>query len=70
MPDAAGNFPRLFDVFKDFLRLSNGETLETQGNYDDNFFLIRLSVPKDAQGPFEIHIEDSAGMVALFHLNG
>lgn len=64
--DQNGKFPNIHEVFKDSLVLPNGDRLETEGDYENNFFLVRLVVPAQAQLPFEIRIEDSAGTARVF----
>ena len=58
---ATGTFPNIQDVFVQSLRLLSGDTLETQGNYDENFFLLRLKVPASAKGAFTVRVTDASG---------
>jgi hypothetical protein len=44
----------------------SGERLRTRGDYDHNFFLMRLEVPANAQPPFNIKVEDFAGAAQEF----
>ena len=62
-----GIFPNIHDVYKDSMRTPEGQHLETSGDYDNNFFLIRLPVPNPVpSGIFEIRIEDASGNASLF----
>jgi hypothetical protein len=55
---ANGLFPAIWNVFVENLVLPNGQTLSTQGDYDNNFFLMRLPVPPSASGAFTIEVSD------------
>lgn len=54
-------FPDIRKVFARAVKTPEGKTLTTEGNYGENFFLVRLAMPLEAQGPFTITVEDQAG---------
>ncbi|MFZ3231696.1 MAG: hypothetical protein WA160_15920 [Pseudobdellovibrio sp.] len=53
-----GNYPDLREVYVRTLKLSDGRTFTTDGDYDTTNFLFRLKLPKTVTSPITITIKD------------
>lgn len=54
-------FPDIRNVYAATLRLSDGRTFTTQGNYTNTQFLFRLKIPPTATSPLTLSVKDSSG---------
>lgn len=57
----AGTFPDIREVYARNLKLSDGRSFTTKGDYTNTVFLFRLKIPPDSAGPIVLSIRDSSG---------
>jgi hypothetical protein len=60
-----GGFPAIWSLFRESLRTPNGRRLRTEGGYGMGASLIRVPVPKNYAGDFQLILEDIAGNQAV-----
>lgn len=62
-------FPDIRNVYATNLRLSDGRTFSTEGNYNNVQFLFRLKIPPTAIGPITLTVKDVSGNTKTRVLN-
>lgn len=55
-----GKFPDIREVFARNLKLTDGRSFTTKGDYTNTVFLFRLKVAPDAKGPLLLTVRDSS----------
>ncbi|MBC7466901.1 MAG: hypothetical protein H7256_13010 [Bdellovibrio sp.] len=65
----AGTFPDLREVYARNLRLDDGRSFTTLGDYDSTLFLFRLKLPATATLPITLTIQDATGNQTKIILN-
>ena len=58
--NSTGTFPDIREVYARNLKLSDGRSFTTKGDYSNTVFLMRLKVPPTATGPLTLTLKDSA----------
>ena len=64
----AGTYPAIRQSFQETMRTSE-RTIRTQGNYNNDFFLMRLNVPATARAGVELLLKDQAGNTSFFRFS-
>ena len=67
--NSSGGFPDIREVYARNVRLSNGKTISTAGDYSSTVFLFRLKTPTGAAGPVTITVKDSSENTTKVELN-
>ena len=67
--DLNQSFPDIRDVYARNLRLSDGRTFTTKGDYTNTQFLFRLKIPPTATSPITITVKDISGNKTINTLN-
>jgi hypothetical protein len=62
------SFPNIHQVFLDALTTPSGQRLRTRGDYEQNFFLMRLPMTATQQSSLEILVEDFAGTAQIYKI--
>lgn len=55
------SFPDIREVFARNLKLTDGRTFTTKGDYSNTQFLFRLKIPSQAKGSITLKIKDASG---------
>ena len=58
--NAVGKFPDIREVFARNLKLTDGRTFTTKGDYTNTVFLFRLKIAPNAKGPVLLTVRDSS----------
>lgn len=66
LTDNSGRFPGIWSFFIESIRTPEGKRLATEGGYGVGMSVIRLPVPRGAQGDFTIRVADLVGGAAEF----
>lgn len=66
---SAGTFPDIREVFARNLKLSDGRSFTTKGDYSNTVFLFRLKIPETASSPILISVKDSSDNESTVLLN-
>jgi hypothetical protein len=61
------SWPDIRQVFAERLRLSSGEVITTEGNYNENIFIVQLKVPVGSKAQ-SILVQDQKGNSSTFEL--
>lgn len=66
---SAGTFPDIREVYARNLKLSDGRSFTTKGDYTNTVFLFRLKLPANASSPLSINVKDSSNNITTVLLN-
>lgn len=66
---STGTFPDIREVFARNLKLSDGRSFTTKGDYTSTVFLYRLKIPANAGSPINISVKDSSANESTILLN-
>lgn len=58
--NAVGKFPDIREVFARYLKLTDGRSFTTKGDYTNTVFLFRLKIAPNAEGPILLTVRDSS----------
>lgn len=58
--NALGKFPDIREVFARNLKLTDGRSFTTKGDYTNTVFLFRLKIAPNAKGPVRLTVRDSS----------
>lgn len=59
--NSLGLFPDIREVYARNLKLSDGRSFTTKGDYSNTVFLFRLKIPPTATSPITLKVSDSSG---------
>lgn len=58
--NSLGSFPDIREVYARNLKLTDGRSFTTKGDYSNTVFLFRLKIPPTANGPITLTIKDAS----------